>query len=338
MPAFDSSSSPRPLLSVVIVSFNTRDTTLKCLRELQSDLAQLSDEAEVFVVDNASHDGSPKAIRAEFPGVHLLESGTNEGFGPANNRAFDMARGEFFLLLNSDAFVHSGAIGTLVDFLRDPQNERVGGVGPRLLNKDGTLQASCWKFPSPARAWLEALGVARVFSAHPKLGDYYRWSHDTRREVDFVIGACLLVRREVWEEVGGFDPEFFLYAEETDWQKRMLSHGWKIAFCPDALVTHLGGASGAADANKTSNLFWQGQERFISKHFGARGWLLFRGALFVGSLARGAALVALALHPKKRRPSRARLKFFGWQLNRLLSTQAPVTRRSGGVEEGEKGR
>lgn len=333
MPVSDSSSSSRPLVSVVIVSFNTRDTTLKCLHELETELAHLSGDAEIFVVDNASHDGSADAIRSEFPSVHLIESGTNEGFGPANNRAFERARGEFLLLLNSDAFVHTGAIRTLVDFLQDPKNERVGGVGPRLLNADGTLQASCWKFPSPARAWLEALGIARVFASHPKLGDYYRWSHDTTREVDFVIGACLLVRREVWEEVGGFDPEFFLYAEETDWQKRMFASGWSVAFCPDALVTHLGGVSGAADANKTSNLFWQGQERFISKHFGVRGWLVFRGALFVGSLARGAALVALALHPKKRRTSRARLKFFGWQLGRLLST--PRFARGRG-EEGKR--
>jgi len=334
MPVSDSSSS-RPLVSVVIVSFNTRDTTLQCLRELETDLAQLQGESEVFVVDNASHDGSPDAIRSGFPDVHLIASDTNEGFGPANNRAFERARGEFFLLLNSDAFVHPGAIETLIHFLREPQNERVGGVGPRLLNRDGTLQASCWKFPSPARAWLEALGVARLFASHPKLGDYYRWSHDTQREVDFVIGACVLVRREVWEEVGGFHPEFFLYAEETDWQKRMLSSGWTIAFCPDALVTHLGGVSGAADANKTSNLFWQGQERFISKHFGARGWLVFRGALFVGSLARFSALVTLALHPRKRQSARARLKFFGWQMGRLLSTRAPVALKRG--EEKKRG-
>ena len=335
MPVSDSSSPSRPLVSVVIVSFNTQNTTLRCLRDLETELAQLNGESEVFVVDNASHDGSPDAIRREFPGVHLIESGTNEGFGPANNRAFERARGEFFLLLNSDAFVHQGSVRTLVDFLRESHNSRVGGVGPRLLNSDGSLQASCWKFPSPGRAWLEALGVARVFAAHPKLGDYYRWSHDTQREVDFVIGACLLVRREVWEQVGGFDPEFFLYAEETDWQKRMLVAGWSVAFCPDALVTHLGGASGAADTNKTSHLFWQGQERFISKHFGARGWLVFRGALFVGSLVRFLSLVTLALHPKKRRSARQKLRFFGWQLGRLLSTQAPVALKRGG---GEKGR
>ncbi len=324
----NSSPAPTPhdgrlLVSVVTVSYNTRETTLRCLRELEHELAHLDGESEVFVVDNDSKDGSVEAISREFPAAHLLPLETNEGFGPANNRAFAQARGEFLLLLNSDAFVHEGSIKTLIQFLRAPENARVAGVGPKLLNEDGSLQASCWKFPSPGRSWIEALGLARIFASHPKLGDYYRWAHDETRGVDFVIGACLLVRRKVYEEVGGFDPAFFLYAEETDWQKRMLKHGWTIAFCPDAVVTHLGGVSGEADANKTSNLFWQGQERFMQKHFGARGWLLLRGALFVGALARFLALVTLALHPRKRKASRTKLRFFAWQMGRVLSTKAP---------------
>lgn len=323
------SSLSSPVLSVVIVSYNTRDTTLRCLRALQTELEQFEGGSEVFVVDNDSKDGSAEAIGREFPEVQLLELETNEGFGPANNRAFARARGEFLLLLNSDAFVHEGAIGTLSRFLRAPENARMGGVGPKLLNADGSLQASCWKFPSPGRSWIEALGLARVFASHPQLGDYFRWAHDETRAVDFVIGACLLVRRAVYEEVGGFDPAFFLYAEETDWQKRMLAQGWTIAFCPEAVVTHLGGASGTADANKTSNLFWQGQERFMQKHFGARGWVLLRGALFVGALIRFLSLVAMALHPRKRQSARARLRFFAWQMGRLLSTGAPSPLRGG---------
>ena len=308
----------RPLVSVVIVSFNTRETTLRCLRDLQLDVERWGEPVEIFVVDNASHDGSPAAIRAEFPGVCLLESGVNEGFGPANNRAFERARGEFFFLLNSDAFVHEGALAKLVAFLQDPRHPSFGAVGPRLLNEDGTLQASCWKFPSPARAWAEALGVTRFFPFDSALGDYYRWAHDQTRAVDFVIGAALLVRREVYLDVGGFDPEFFLYAEETDWQKRMHEADWQIAFCTDAVVTHLGGASGASDAPKTSILFWQGQERFIRKHFGENGNRVYRAALFFAALTRVAAFTALTLHPRKRRAARGKIRFFGWQMGRLL--------------------
>lgn len=309
-------------MSVVIVSFNTREVLLRCLRDLFADLSEFAPgSSEVWVVDNASDDQSAGEVKRQFPQVHVISLGENVGFGPANNRAFEQARGEFFFLLNSDAFVHRGATRSLVDFLR--AHPGAGAVGPKLLNADGSLQASCWKFPSPARAWGEALGLARVLGAHPLLGDYYRWAHDEEREVDFVIGAALLVRRSVWEEVGGFDPAFFLYAEETDWQKRIHEAGWKIVFWPDALVTHLGGASGAANAPRTSSLFWQGQERYILKHFGPRGFIGFRAALLLSALARGAAFLALAHAPRHRTHARQKARFFGWQIGRLLSTKAP---------------
>jgi len=309
-------------VSVVIVSFNTRAVLNGCLRELFADLSEFAPgETEVWVVDNASNDGSAGEVERQFPQVHLIKLSDNLGFGPANNRAFEQARGEFFFLLNSDAFVHRGATRELLDYLR--AHPRVGAVGPKLLNADGTLQSSCWKFPSPSRAWVEALGLARMVGAHPRWGDYYRWAHDEPREVDFVIGAALLVPRRVWEEVSGFDPAFFLYAEETDWQKRIQEAGWKVAFWPRALVTHLGGASGTANTSRTSHLFWQGQERYILKHFGSRGFLWFRAALLVSALVRGAAFLALAHAPRHRKRARERARFFGWQIGRLLSTRAP---------------
>lgn len=311
-----------PLISVVIVSFNTRDVLLRCLRDLFADLREFApEETEVWVVDNASRDGSVKAVAREFPSVQLIALNENEGFGPANNHAFNRARGEFFFLLNSDAFVHRGATRELLDYLRS--HPRAAIVGPRLLNADGTLQASCWKFPSPARAWLEASGAARVFADHPRLGDYFRWAHDEEREVDFVVGAALLVRRRAWEEVGGFDPAFFLYAEETDWQKRVRDAGWTIAFWPRALVTHIGGASGASNAPRISNLFWQGQERFIIKHFGARGFVAFRAALLGSSVLRMMAFLGLGLTSRHRKRGRERARFFAWQAMRLVTTKAP---------------
>ena len=316
-------TSPQsPLVSVVVVSFNTREVLLRCLRDLFADLSEFApDQSEVWVVDNASHDGSADAVRREFPTVQLIELDENIGFGPANNRAFERARGEFFFLLNSDAFVHRGVTRELVEYLR--AHPGVGGVGPKLQNADGTLQVSCWKFPSPSRAWIESFGLARLLGDHPKWGDYYRWAHDEGRDVDFVIGAALLVRRATWEQVGGFDPEFFLYAEETDWQKRIWQSGWKIAFWPKAVVTHIGGASGASNAPRTSKLFWQGQERYIVKHFGDSGFLAFRAALLASSLLRLGLFLGLALVPREQKRGRERAKFFGWQIGRILKTGAP---------------
>lgn len=313
--------SSSPTVSVVIVSYNTRELTLQCLREVIGDLERDAISSEIWVVDNASRDESAAAIAREFPGVHLIASTKNEGFGAANNRAFEKSRGEFLLLLNSDALVHRGAVAHLVDFLRN--HSTAGAVGPRLLNADGTLQTSCWKFPSPARIWLEAFGIARLFTAHPLLGDYYRWAHDETRKVDFVIGACLLVRREVYERVGGFDESFFLYAEETDWQKRIRGAGWDIVFTPGADVTHLGGASGAGEKAKVSALFYEGQERYILKHHGAIGWMIMRVGALLGSLTRALGYGILLLTPRRRTCTPSKLRFFLRQAWRVLSTRPP---------------
>ncbi len=297
------SPEPSPLLSVVIVSFNTREMTLRCLRSLYADIEGL--ESEVWVVDNASHDGSVEAIRQAFPDVKLIASERNLGFGAANNRALEQACGRFFLLLNSDAFPLLGAIATLLKYLEE--RPEVGAVGPRLLNGDGSLQPSCWKFPSPPRAWAEAVGLAALLPDHPVFGDYFRWAHDSERHVDFVIGACVLLRREVYEAVGGFDESFFLYAEETDWMKRMHEAGWPIAFVPQARVTHLGGASSGSKPG-LNPLFFEGQDRFIAKHFGPRGLWLFRRANFVRALLRVGAFAARSLVARGEGKSRARLK------------------------------
>ena len=312
-----------PLLSVVVVSYNTRELTLRCLRELGGHLEAERLSHEIWVVDNASKDGSAQAVAREFPHVHLIASPDNLGFGPANNLAFERAAGQFFLLLNSDAFVHAGALTAMVELLCDPAKARVGAVGPRLLNADGSLQVSCWKFPSPARSWSESLGLARLLGAHPQWGDYYRWKHDERRSVDFVIGACLLVRREVYQEIGGFDPNFFLYAEESDWQKRMREQGWDIVFLPQAQVTHLAGASGAGEKARVSTLFWQGQERYIVKHFGRRGWALMRAGVTVGVALRAIAHLLLALAPSKRKQYVPQLRGGLEHLGRLLSAGPP---------------
>ena len=314
------------LLSVVIVSYNTRELTLRCLRELTERLNEERLSHEIWVIDNGSKDESAAAIAREFPDVHLLISNENLGFGPANNLALERAQGRFFLLLNSDAFVHERAISEMLELLNAPAKVRVGAVGPRLLNQDGSLQRSCWKFPSPARTWFESLGLARLVGPHPHWGDYYRWPHDEERSVDFVIGACLLVRREVYQEIGGFDAEFFLYAEETDWQKRMRGAGWDIVFLPDAQVTHLGGASGQHEKKRVSTLFWQGQERYVLKHFGRRGWLLMRLGTLFGVAVRTAPHLVMALSRGKRARNVPLLRAGLEHLWRLLRSGPPQSK------------
>lgn len=310
------SDSPRPVVSAVVVSYNTREMTLDCLRSLYADLGDLP--AEVFVVDNASSDGSAAAVRAAFPDAIVIENAENRGFGGANNQAMALARGESLLLLNSDAFVEPGAIRELVATLEGDLD--AAAVGPRLLNGDGSLQLSCFRFPSPARAWIENLWLPALLPRHPVFGDYRRWAHDADREVDWVIGACVLVRRAAYEQVGGFDERFHMYAEETDWQKRMRDRGWRVLFTPRAVVTHLGGASGAAEKARVNRSFFESLDHYERKHHGAAGLVSLRLAMAVGCGLRAVGWAgAMALLPRRRAVARSKAALQGWLFVRQLT-------------------
>lgn len=279
-------------VSVVIVSFNTRALLERCLTALRG---QEGVALQVILVDNASNDGSPAMIRERFPEVELIEPGENLGFASANNLAFERCRGEYVLLLNSDAFLHTGAIAELSAAAQ--RHPDAGAIGARLLNPDGTLQRSAWPFPDPWRIVFEALGVHRLLRMTRWYEDLGTWAHDEERPVDFVIGACLLLRSEALTEVGGFDEQFWLYGEEADLQRRLSERGWTVIFCPAAQAVHVGGASGM-DSTLRLQHFYTGQRRFLRKHRGTGAWPAARLALLVGSVLRRrwrAARVAITL-------------------------------------------
>jgi len=274
---------------------------------------------EIWVVDNASIDGSPAAIRNEFSQVRLIENNQNVGFGAANNQAMKLASGDFFLLVNSDCFLKPGAVRVLLDYL--DVHPDVGVVGPRIENTDGSLQLSSFRFQSPLRAWLENLGVSRLYSHDSCLGNYYRWAHNSDRIVDYVIGACMLVRRKAYEEVGGFDEKFFLYAEESDWQRRMTDRSWKVAFTPTALVTHLAGASTPADKSlKRNNFFYRGLDYYHWKYYGYLGLVSYRLATIVGSGLRIALWgVVMICMTERRALALSKVKLYCWLVVRQLT-------------------
>ena len=303
MPTEAFQPASEPVVSAIVVSFNTRAMTLECLDSLTAALTGLP--AEIVVVDNDSEDDSVAAIAASFPGVQVICNDRNTGFGAANNRGMKVARGEFFLLLNSDAFPEPEAIHELVEFLSE--NSRAGVVGPRTLNADGTLQVSCYRLPSPFHAWLENLWLSSGYS---------RWPHDRRREVEFVIGACMLVRGAAVEEVGGFDEGFFMYSEEADWERRMRDRGWSIHFIPEARVKHLGGASGANDPARINRHFFESLDHYTRKHHGWLGLLSLRSAMVVGCALRAVLWSVASLLPQKRSRAISKVRLHSWLVRR----------------------
>ncbi len=246
-----------PSASIIIVSYNTRALTLECLRSVYDQTRDVS--FEVFVVDNASADGSAAAIAAEFPQVRLFALDQNLGFAAANNFAARHAQGKWLLLLNPDTVVLDQAIDRLVSFTRRSAAEdpACGIFGGRTVFADGQLNpTSAWARPTLWSAWCLATGLTSMFRGrrvfNPEAMPH--WQRDTARQVDIVTGCFLLLRRSLWQQLGGFDPAFFMYGEEADLCLRARRVGVKCLICPDATIIHYGGASEPVRAQKKVRL------------------------------------------------------------------------------------
>jgi GT2 family glycosyltransferase len=227
-------------LSIVVVSYNTRPLLARCLRALPEAAAGLDWEA--IVVDNASADGSLAAVAAEFPAAILVGNPDNLGFARASNQGAARARGRMVLFLNSDAEPSPGSLSALVGYL--DARPRAGAVGPRLRHPDGGSPRSCFRFPSLTRPLLDTGLVRRL--AGPRFSLTYPLGDRRLAEggvVDWLSGACLLVRREALDAVRGFDERYFMYFEDTDLCRRLWALGWAVHFWPGAEVLHVGGAS-----------------------------------------------------------------------------------------------
>ncbi len=249
------------VLSVIIVSWNTKELLLQCLESLFRALGTL--EAEVFVVDNGSADGSPEAVKRTFPAVKLIENRANLGFAKASNQALQQSQGTYLLLLNPDTRVKEGAIQGLLSFLEGHPD--AGVAGAQLLNPDGSKQNSIANFPSLATELLNKSLLRRLFPGKfPGKGRHY----EAPLEVDSVIGACMMVRREAAERVGWLDEDYFLFLEETDWCFRIKKAGWRIYHCPEAEIYHLQGKSGESQRKRAKVEYYQSRYLFFRKNRG----------------------------------------------------------------------
>lgn len=228
-------------VSIIIVSYNTREHTEKCLESVRKYASNVS--YEVFVVDNDSKDGSADMIAKEFEWVNLIRLTKNIGFAGGNNVAMKKAKGKYVLLLNSDAFLSENALTNTIDYM--DENKRIGILGCKLTNPDGSLQPSARMLPRPLNKILHITGLASHFPESRFFGrvDFSWWDHSTPRSVGWVVGAFFLIRREMIEEIGMLDELYFLYFEEIDYCLAARKHGWNVVFYPYAQIVHLGGQS-----------------------------------------------------------------------------------------------
>jgi len=249
-------------LSVIIVNWNTKDLLCQCLDSLTQRVEGI--EMEILVVDNGSTDGSVTAVRGNFPGVRLIENPGNMGFAKANNHALSISKGRYLLLLNPDTQVKDEAIERMLSFMN--AHAKAGLVGAQLLNADGTKQNSIANFPSLATELLNKNLLRWLF---PEKFPGKERDYPGPIEVDSVIGACMLVRREVLEQVGLLDEVYFLFLEETDWCYRMKKAGWKIYHIPQAEILHFQGKSAEAEKGKARIEYYRSRYHYFRKNRGS---------------------------------------------------------------------
>jgi hypothetical protein len=224
---------------------------------------------ETIVVDHGSADGTLELVRERFPEARLFQQ-ENRGVGAGWNAGMKLASGRFFLILNADAWATDGAVGRLRAFAAAHPEAAV--VGPRLRNPDGSLQRSVRGFPTLWRLATEYLFLRKLAPRTRALNAFYAggFDHDAVREADFVMGACLLVRRDAVDAVGGLDESFFMFSEETDWCYRFVQAGWKVLFYPGAEFVHVGGGATRREWGPMFREQVRGHLRFLAKHRGAR--------------------------------------------------------------------
>ncbi|MEX2425857.1 MAG: glycosyltransferase family 2 protein, partial [Thermomicrobiaceae bacterium] len=251
-----------------IVSWNTRDLLVRCIQTFVED-AELADlTVEIIVVDNASSDGTQDTVRNNYPEITLLAQEHNLGFAAANNLGIERGRGRHLLILNPDTELHPGALKHLWNALHAAPH--VGLVAPVLLNSDSSFQSAGFAFPGLVQTMLD------LYPLHPRLvgsslnGRYGQGDGLSPFRIDHPLGACMLVRREVIEDVGGFDPGYFVYSEEIDLCRRIADAGWTILCAPGSRVVHHGGQSTGQVADRMQPQLHRSRSRYLRAYHSER--------------------------------------------------------------------
>ncbi len=254
-------------LSIIILSYNTKDITGQCLLKLKSAVDSLQkktgNNAEVIVLDNASSDGSVEMIKTNYPWVQLIESKENTGFSRGNNLAFKKTRYPNILFLNSDVYVGED---TLIKSLEYFKNHGCNVLGVRLVFENGKFQPSAGNLPTPINTIFWILGFGQLFNPfHPKSENFF----SQEREVGWIMGAFFMIKRETFISAGGFDENIFMYMDEIDLCKRVSDLGFKICYAPVTEAVHLHRASSKDNPEKAFTLELKGMKVYLKKYHGS---------------------------------------------------------------------
>ena len=287
-------------ISICIVTYHARDFLRDCLRSIYGTVGPVS--FEIIVVDNHSADGTAEMLRDEFPTVRLLVNAENIGYTRPNNQAMRISQGRYILLINPDTLVEHNTITELAGFLdRHPE---AGIAGPKVLNRDGTLQKQCRR--SEARPW-DAFcyfsGLSSLFPHDKRFAGYLMTylSEDFTHEAQAVSGSCMLIRREVVEQIGYQDEDFFAYQEDTDFCRRARLAGWKIYYNPAAQIIHFAGEGGSGVQPYRSIVEWhRSYYLYYRKHFAKDYWFIFNGIYYAGMLIKLALSLLANLFRRKK--------------------------------------
>lgn len=275
----------RAPLDVLVVNYNTA----KLLQPMFDALRQSNsaDLTRYLVVDNASADNSLERLESVCPEALLLVNENNVGFGRANNQLVEHLQGKYALLINTDAFVAADTLKKTLDYME--AHPDCGVLGVRLVGREGDLQPSCRYFPTPLNVFLSRTGLERFFPVVKRVDDM-DWDHASVRECDWVPGCYYLIRREVIDQIGLFDPRYFLYYEEVDHCKRVKQAGWKVVYYPDTTVVHIGGESAktVVELNSVSRqipkMQIESELLYFRKHHGLPGLALHMFLVCLGDL------------------------------------------------------
>jgi len=310
----DVTSRREYLVSIVVVSWNTKALLRECVASTLADATDLDGQVEIIVVDNASSDGSVEMLQSEFPTVRVIRNESNRGFASATNQGLQAGRGTHLMLLNPDTRVTRGSLRAMVSFLES--HPRAGTVGPRLVGAQGEHQVSCFPLPTLAKElWrLYHLDRLYVLASYPSS----RFRDDLPQQVESIQGACMLLRREALAQTGLLDERFFIYTEEIDLCRRLLDAGWEIFFVPAAVIVHYGGASTAQVSARMFLELYRSKVQYFRKHLGDRGALAYKGVLLAATLPRlMMSVLTVAFVPSRREKSRGMLKSYSSLLAQL---------------------